>query len=114
MGVGKFKIGSLKKKVVFKKNTRGSLGAGSKDNFEIFLTTRCSLEKKTSAKQSDRGQVEVAVWYKMICRFQLNLFNNINGQAICVIDNVNYVIHDFEPIDEKKHLYEFTISKSKI
>lgn len=113
MGV-KFTIGSLKEKVTFKKNTRGSLGAGSKDFFETFLVTRCSLETKRSAKQNDRGQVEIAVWYKMICRFQLNLLNNINGQAICVIDNVNYVIHDFELIDEKKHLYEFTISKSKI
>jgi hypothetical protein len=114
MGVGKFTIGSLKKKVVFKKNTRGSLGAGSKDFFETFLTTKCSLEKKRAAKQNDRGQVEIAVWYKMICRFQLNLLNNINGQAICVIENVNYVIHDFDLIDEKKHLYEFTISRSKI
>jgi hypothetical protein len=111
MGV-KFTIGSLKKKVVFKKNSRGSLGAGSKDNFETFLTTRCSLEKKRAIKQADRGQVEIAQWYIMICRFQLNLINNLNGSAICIIDNETYVIHDFDLIDEKKHLYEFTLSKS--
>jgi hypothetical protein len=111
MGV-KFTIGSLKKKVVFKKNSRGSLGAGSKDNFETFLTTRCSLEKKRAIKQADRGQVEIAQWYIMICRFQLNLINNLNGSAVCVIDNETYVIHDFGLIDEKKHLYEFTLSKS--
>jgi hypothetical protein len=111
MGI-KFTIGSLKKKVVFKKNSRASLGAGSKDNFETFLTTRCSLEKKRSAKQNDQGQVEIAQWYLMICRFQLNLLNNLNGSAICVIDNVTYVIHDFDLVDEKKHLYEFTLSKS--
>jgi hypothetical protein len=111
MGV-KFTIGSLNKKVVFKKNSRGSLGAGSKDNFETFLTTRCSLEKKRAVKQADRGQVEIAQWYIMICRFQLNLINNLNGSAICVINNETYVIHDFDLVDEKKHLYEFAISKS--
>lgn len=111
MGVN-FTIGSLNKKVVFKKNSRASLGAGSKDNFETFLTTRCSLNKKRSAKQNDRGQVEIAQWYLMICRFQLNLINNLSTTSICVIDNETYVIHDFDLIDEKKHLYEFTISKS--
>lgn len=111
MGV-KFTIGSLKEKVVFKKNSRGSLGAGSKDNFEVFLTTRCSLEKKRAVRQSDRGQVEIAQWYLMICRFQLNLINNLSTTSICEIDNETYVIHDFDLVDEKKHLYEFTLSKS--
>jgi hypothetical protein len=107
-----FHIGQLKKKVVFKKNSRGSLGAGSKDNFETFLTTRCSLEKKRAVKQSDRGQVEIAQWYKMICRFQLNLLNNLSGSSICVIDGDTYVIHDWDLIDEREHLYEFILSKS--
>lgn len=107
-----FTIGRLKKKVVFKKNSRGSLGAGSKDNFETFLTTRCSLEKKRAIKQADRGQVEIAQWYMMICRFQLNLINNLSNSSICEIDGETYVIHDFDLIDERKHLYEFTISKS--
>jgi hypothetical protein len=111
MGVA-FHIGQLKKIVVFKKNNRGSLGAGSKDNFETFLTTRCSLEKKRAVKQADRGQVEVAQWYKMICRFQLNLINNLSGSSICVIAGETYVIHDWNLYDEKRHLYEFVISKS--
>lgn len=111
MGV-KFTIGSLKEKVIFKKNSRGSLGAGSKDNFETFLATRCSLKKKRSVKQSDRGQVEIAQWYLMLCRFQLNLINNLSGTAICEIKGEVYVIHDFDLVDEKKHLYEFTLSKS--
>jgi len=111
MGVN-FHIGQLKKTVVFKKNNRGSLGAGSRDNFETFLTTRCSLEKKRAIKQADRGQVEVAQWYKMICRFQLNLINNLSNSSICVIEGETYVIHDWDLVDEKKHLYEFIISKS--
>jgi len=111
MGVN-FHIGQLKKKVVFKKNNRGSLGAGSKDNFEAFLTTRCSLEKKRAIKQSDRGQVEVVQWYKMVCRFQLNLINNLSNSAICEIAGEIYVIHDWDMVDEKEHLYEFVISKS--
>lgn len=112
MGVNDFHIGRLKKIVTFKKNSRASLGAGSKDNFETFLTTRCSLEKKRAVKQADRGQAEVAQWYKMICRFQLNLINNLSTTSICVIDSETYVIHDFDLIDEKRHLYEFVISKS--
>jgi hypothetical protein len=111
MGVA-FHIGQLKKKVMFKKNNRGSLGAGSKDNFETFLTTRCSLEKKRAIKQADRGQVEIAQWYKMICRFQLNLINNLSNSSICVIDNMTYVIHDWDLVNEREHLYEFVISKS--
>ena len=111
MGV-KFHIGQLKKKVVFKKNSRGSLGAGSKDNFETFLTTRCSLNKKRAVKQNDRGQVEIAQWYLMICRFQLNLLNNLSNSSICVISGETYVIHDWDLVDEKEHLYEFTLSKS--
>lgn len=111
MGV-KYKIGDLKKIVTFKKNTRGSLGAGSKDIYETFLTTRCSLEKKKAVKQSDRGQVEVAQWYIMICRFQLNLLNNLSHTSICIIKNETYVVHDFDLVDEKQHLYEFTLSKS--
>jgi hypothetical protein len=111
MGVN-FTIGSLKKKVVFKKNSRGSLGAGSKDNFETFLTTHCSLEKKRAIKQADRGQVEIAQWYRMVCRFQLNLLNNLSGSSICEIAGDIYVIHDWDLINEKEHLYEFILSKS--
>ena len=111
MGVN-FTIGSLKKIVVFKKNSRGSLGAGSKDNFETFLTTRCSLEKKKAVKQADRGQIEVAQWYRMVCRFQLNLLNNLSNSSICTINGETYVIHDWDLINEKEHLYEFTLSKS--
>jgi hypothetical protein len=111
MGVA-FHIGQLKKTVVFKKNNRGSLGAGSKDNFETFLTTRCSLEKERAIKQADRGQVEIAQWYKMICRFQLNLINNLSNSSICIIANETYVIHDWDLVNEKEHLYEFILSKS--
>jgi len=107
-----FHIGLLKKEVVFKKNSRGSLGAGSKDNFEVFLITRCSLEKKSAVKQADRGQVEIAKWYIMICRFQLNLLNNLSNSAICDIAGEVYVIHDWELVDERRHLYQFTLSKS--
>lgn len=107
-----FHIGSLNKKVTFKKNVRASLGAGSKDNYQTFLETKCSLERKKAVRQDDRGQVEIAVWYKMVCRFQLNLLSNLASSSICVIDNVTYVIHDFSLLDEKKHLYEFLISKS--
>ena len=112
MGVSKFHIGQLKKIAVFKKNNRGSLGAGSKDNFEIFLTTRCRLQKKRAVKQADRGQVEIAQWYLMVCRFQLNLLNNLSNTSICEIGGEVYVIHDWDLVNEKEHLYEFTISKS--
>lgn len=108
----RFDTGSLKHAVVFKKNTRGSLGHGSKDHFETFLTTRCSLEKKRSTRQNERGQVLIASFFLMRCRFQLNLITQLSTTCICTIKNVNYVIHDFDLIDEKKHLYEFTISKS--
>lgn len=108
----KFDTGSLKHTVVFKKNTRGSLGQGSKDNFETFLTTRCSLERKRSARQNERGQVLIAVFFLMRCRFQLNLINQLSTTTIVVINGTNYTIHDFDLIDEKKHLYEFVISKS--
>lgn len=107
-----FHIGSLNKKVTFKKNVRASLGAGSKDNYQTFLVTKCSLKRKKAVKQNDKGQVEIAAWYKMVCRFQLNLLSNIAGSSICEIENVTYTIHDFSLLDEKKHLYEFLISKS--
>lgn len=114
-----FDIGSLKHKVVFKKNTRGSLGGGSGANFETFLTTRCSLEKKRSAKQNNQGKVDIAVFYLMRCRFDGNFISQLNGSCIAVITNqfgqeITYVIHDFDLVDEKKHLYEFTLSKSNV
>lgn len=112
MGVKEFHIGQLKKIVEFRRNNRNQLGAGSKDNFETFLTTRCSLEKKRGVKQADRGQVEVAQWYKMICRFQTSLISNLSNSAICIISGETYVIHDWNLIEEKRHLYEFIISKS--
>jgi len=112
MGV-KFTIGSLKDKVTFKKNVRGSLGAGSKDNYIEFLTTRCSLEKKRNVRDNDRGQVELIVWYYMRCRFQESLVSNLAYSVICEIKGELYTLHDFDVIDRKNHLYEFTISKPK-
>lgn len=114
-----FDTGSLKHKVVFKKNTRGSLGAGGKSNFETFLTTRCSLEKKRSVKQNNQGQVDIAVFYLMRCRFDTDFIPNLSGSCVAVIENqfgqdITYVIHDFDLVDEKRHLYEFTISKSNV
>jgi hypothetical protein len=107
-----FTIGSLKHTVVFKKNTRGSLGIGSKDHYETFLTTRCSLKKRRAIKQSERGRVMISGFYEMVCRFEINLLNQISGSVLCVIDNVEYTVHDFDLKDEKQHLYEFIISKS--
>lgn len=114
-----FDTGSLKHKVVFKKNTRGSLGAGSESNFETFLTTKCSLEKKRSTKQNNQGKVDIAVFYRMVCRFDINFIPNLSGSCIAIITNQfgqdkTYVIHDFDLIDEKRHLYEFIISKSNV
>lgn len=114
-----FNIGSLKHRVVFKKNTRGSLGHGSEDSYQTFLTTRCSLEKKRSSKQVDSGQVEIAGFFLMRCRFDTNFIPNLSGTCIAVIANqfgqdITYVIHDFDLIDEKRHLYEFVISKSSV
>jgi hypothetical protein len=108
----KFDIGSLKHTVVFKKNARGSLGFGSKDNYETFLITRCSKERKRATKQNERGQVQIATFYLMRCRFQEDLLTNLSGSAIAVISGVTHVIHSFDLIDEKEHLYEFIISKS--
>lgn len=114
-----FHTGSLKHKVTFKKNVRGSLGHGSEDGYQTFLTTRCSLEKKTSTKQVDSGQVEIAAFFRMRSRFDTNFIPNLSGTCIAVIENqfgqdVTYVIHDFDLIDERRHLYEFTISKSSV
>lgn len=106
-----FDTGSLRHTVVFKKNTRGSLGFGSKDHFETFLTTRCSLEKKRAMKAADRGKVEIASFYRMVCRFEVNLFNQLSGSCVCEINSEVYVVHDFNVVDERKHLYEFIIAK---
>lgn len=109
----------MKHKVVFKKNVRGSLGDGSEDGYQVFLTTRCSLEKKRSSKQVDSGQVEIAVFFLMRCRFDINFIPNLSGTCIAVIENqfgqdITYVIHDFDLFDEKAHIYEFIISKSSV
>lgn len=106
----KFDTGSLKHTVVFKKNSHGSLGYGSVDNMETFLTTRCSLEKRRATKQNERGKVQIDTFWIMRCRFQQDLLTNLSMTCIAVIDGKNYTIHDFDLIDRKKHLYEFVIS----
>jgi hypothetical protein len=109
----RFTIGSLNKSVTFKKNARGSLGAGSKAEYVPFLTTRCNLEKKRAIKNNDRGQIEITAWYRLVCRFQATLLNELSNSTICEIDGEMYTMHDFELIDQRRHLYEFVISKAR-
>lgn len=98
--------------MTFKKNVRGSLGAGKVDNYVTILTTRCSLEKKRANKINERGQIQIAEFFKMICRFENSLLSNLSGSVIAVIDDDTYTVHDFNLIDERKHLYEFILSKN--
>jgi hypothetical protein len=105
-------IGSLKHTVTFKKTSGGSLGLGRRANYQPFLTTRCSKEKKRANKQNESGQVLIGSFWIMRCRFEIALLDQLDGSVICEIDGDEYTIHDFDLVEEKKHLYEFTLSKS--
>ena len=104
-------IGMLDKKVTFKKNNRGSLGAGKTDGYTSFLTTFCSLKKLSHVQGAEMGEVIIVSHYSLICRFQTSLLDNLNGSCIAEIDGKNYIIEDIELIDEKKHFYKFIVNK---
>lgn len=101
----------MREVVVFLQNTPvPAQGGGYTDSYSNLCTTRGQLIDNSGGRSLSFGAGVNTASFRLIVRFQAALFNNLRSDTKVVISGVTYTITDSKLVDQKKHLYEFSIS----
>ena len=101
----------MREVVVFLQNTpTATAGRGSADNYATLLTTRGQLMDAGDNRALSFGAIADNTFMRLICRFQTALAASLRSDTKVVISGITYTLNG-QPklIDQKKHLYEFSL-----
>jgi hypothetical protein len=112
MAVSKTTIGQLRLVGHFENNTyMQPYTAGYVDGYSNIVTSvYCKLRQRNTKRINEFGQVEIVSSWKMICRFQSALENNLLEDTKFVQAGRRFTIVGYEVIDAKDFYYEFTLN----
>lgn len=107
-----FHIGKMRQTGILKQNHPvANSSGGEDDNYTTVLTTRGWLRKDSGNINLLTGQITLTKTYTWICRFQQAI--TVNVDTTWFIGGQEYVLEDYELIDEIKHLYKFNLRKDE-
>lgn len=109
----KTEIGQLRQIVKVERNEPTQLGAGMKDHYVEFLTTRGRLRNLGGNRALSFGEANIEDRWELIVRFQVLLENDVNKSMRFVINNMIFTINTFYLIDEKRRYYRFLLNEKK-
>lgn len=101
----------MREVVVFLTNTPTAKGAGWEDNFTTLLTTRGQLINDSNSRGMQFGSIEDNNRSTLRVRFQSALAAALRSDTKIVISGITYTMNGRPKlVDQRKHLYEFSIS----
>lgn len=107
-------VGKMRESVVFLQNTPVAKGAGYIDSYTNLLTTRGQLIDNSGSRSLSFGAVADSGSWRLICRFQTALANSLRSDTKVVINTITYTINGRPKlVDQKKHIYEFSLSSQQ-
>jgi|GEM_PF-1875914 len=110
MALSAFSIGDMREAVVFQQNQPiDNASGGQDDNWVTTATTRGKLTKIKGGKSIEAGSLQFDKGYNLECRYQSDLVINQDTRAL--INGQPYQIMDWELVDQKRHLFTFSLNK---
>lgn len=94
-------------------NTPTALGAGSQDDYDVLVTTRCALDESNGSRGNVLGIIQGGNSAMVITRYQDAIWNNTRMSSKLRIDNVLYTVQGWKRKEDKRRQYiEFEVSKN--
>lgn len=107
----KTEIGQRRCIVRFERNVPTALGAGKKDDYEEFLTTRGKLSKMRGNRSLSFGEANIQNQWELYVRFEVALENDLSKSMRLLIDNMIFTIDSWELVDQKRRYYRFVLNQ---
>lgn len=104
-------IGSLRQVVRFERNVPTVLGAGKKDDYEEFLTTRGALSKIKGNRSLSFGEANIQNQWVLFVRFETALENDLSKSMRLLIDNIIFTIDTWSLVGQKRRFYRFVLNQ---
>lgn len=87
---------------------------GLNDSYSTLITTRGRLRKKSGGRGLNLGIISDSQGYELICRFQSTLENSLRIDTKVDIANGRYTIDTWEKIDNRDHIYKFSLNFERL
>lgn len=113
MAVKQYDIGQMRQIARFEKNEPTQLGAGKKDNYQPFTTTRCWLKRKSGNRFASLGEAVLGTQWEMGCRAYAELTNDLSKSIKVLINNMIFTVESYELVGEKNHYYYFVLNEAR-
>lgn len=98
--------------VEFRQNTPTTEeGGGDADNYTTLLTTRGQLISNSGGRGLSFGAIQDSFSFTLRVRFQSALEAALRSDTKILISGSLYTFSTYKLIDQKKHLYEFQVTK---
>lgn len=108
---GTINAGDMRKVIVFQNNTPVANNSGGfKDNWTTFYTCRARFRPMSGIKLLEGQQIVQTDPYEVVCRFTIQIENNVNAKTTIVIDGTTYVIKKVQKVDDMNHWYQFIVT----
>ena len=106
-------IGQMTQIIKFERNEPTQLGAGKKDNYIEWLTTRGSLRQERGFRFLENGEGTLQDRWVLYVRFQAAIEEHISKSIKIVCNNMIFTVNSFELVGEKRRYYRFTLNEKK-
>lgn len=105
------RTGAMREVVVFLQNTpTATTGRGQADNYTTLLTTRGQLLDAGDNRSLGFAVIADNSFMTLRCRFQNALASNLRSDTKIVINSITYTMNGMPKlVDQRKHIYEFSI-----
>lgn len=105
-------IGQMRSTAILQKSIQLQDNAGGfYDNWETVCTFRCKLSQSSGNRVLEAMQPQVSRSFKLECRAQAAILNNIQFGCRILIKGEAYTVDSFELVDQIKHWYVIRLNK---
>lgn len=113
MAVRRPPIGRMTQIVKLERNEPTQLGAGMKDNYVEWVTTRGLLQKLGGGRALSFGEGIINEKWELYIRYQQEVENYISKSMKLLINNMFFTVETYSLIDEKQRYYYFMLNEKK-
>lgn len=113
MGVSRPYIGKMRQVVKMERNEPVPLGAGMKDNYVEWVSTRGLLQKMSGFRALTFGEANIENRWELFIRYQQEVENYISKSMKLIINNMFFTVETYSLIDEKQRYYHLVLNEKR-
>lgn len=104
-------IGQFRTVCKFERNEPTALGAGKKDNYVEWLTTRGALEESRGSRSLSFGEANIENKWTLFVRYQDALAEHIGKSIKIIANNMIFTVDSYTLVGQKQRYYYFTLNQ---